>query len=70
MYRTPVTSSDLRSVGYDANTQTLEIEFNSGGVYQYYGVPKSVYDGLMTATSHGSYFHAHIKDVYRYSKVG
>jgi len=67
--RQPVSSSDLRSVGYDSSTNTLEIEFNSGGVYQYYGVSLAVYQGLMNAPSHGKYFHAHIKGVYRYTRI-
>ncbi len=70
MQRQSVQSSNLNSLGYDAISQTLEIAFNSGGIYQYYGVPLSVYQGLMAATSHGQYFHAYIKDVYRYVKVG
>jgi hypothetical protein len=56
-------------VGYDKPTNILEIEFNSGGVYQYYDVPSAVYQGLMNASSHGKYFHAHIKDIYRYAKL-
>ena len=70
MQRTYVSSSDLRSVGYDPGSQTLEVEFVNGGIYQYYGVPATVYQGLMNAPSHGKYFHAHIKTVYRYAKVG
>lgn len=69
MHRQAVSSSNLRSVGYNESTNTLEIEFNSGGVYQYYGVPLAVYHGLMNAGSPGKYFHAHIKDVYRYTKI-
>lgn len=69
MKRTPVTSSNLRTVGYDEATQTLEIEFHSGGVYQYNSVPRSIYEGLMSASSHGKYFHAHIKGVYPYRKI-
>jgi hypothetical protein len=70
MNRQAVNSSNLASVGYDAQTQTLEIEFNHGGVYQYYNVPKSIYDGLMNASSHGQYFDRNIKKAgYRYSKV-
>jgi hypothetical protein len=42
MLRTPVSSSALRSVGYDPQTQTLEIEFNSAEVYQYFNVPLGV----------------------------
>ncbi|MBI5841248.1 MAG: KTSC domain-containing protein [Chloroflexi bacterium] len=70
MFRRPVQSSDLRSVGYDPVNSVLEIEFNSGGVYQYFNVPASVYQALMSAASHGTYFHANIKDRYRYSRIG
>ncbi len=69
MERIPVQSSDLKSVGYDVLTQVLEIEFNSGGIYQYFGVPQAVYDGLMSAPSHGKYFHAYIKDKYPSSRI-
>ncbi|MPN57190.1 hypothetical protein SDC9_204884 [bioreactor metagenome] len=69
MNRTYVSSSDLRSVGYDGASMTLEIEFNSGGIYQYFNVPESIYNGLMNAPSHGKYFHQHIKDVYRFNRI-
>lgn len=48
---------------------TLEIEFHSGGVYQYFNVPESVYVGLLHAASKGSYFHEQIRDRYRYQRV-
>jgi hypothetical protein len=70
MRRRPVSSSNLRSVGYDPETSTLEIEFHNGGTYQYFGVPTSAYRSLMGAGSHGGYFHSHIKDVYPDAKVG
>jgi hypothetical protein len=70
MNRQAVDSSNLASVGYDPQTQTLEVEFRHGGIYQYYNVPKSVYDGLMDASSHGQYFDRNIKKAgYRYTKV-
>ena len=69
MERQPVTSSDVESIGYDGISETLEIEFHSGGIYQYFGVPESIYSGLMKARSHGSYFHQHIRDKYRYRKI-
>lgn len=61
MNRIPVSSSNLRSVGYDTVTHTLEVEFHNGGLYQYSSVPESVYRGLMAASSHGSYLDAYIK---------
>jgi hypothetical protein len=69
MKRQTVSSSNLKSVGYDAESQVLEIEFQNGHIYQYYGVPPSVYEGLMNASSHGKYFNAHIRDAYPYRKV-
>ena len=61
MNRTPVSSSNLRAIGYNPETQTLEIEFLNGGLYSYSGVPASVHASLMSASSHGSYFDANIK---------
>ena len=68
MIRTPVRSSNLQSVGYDAVTRTLEIAFVSG-VYQYFEVPAAVHQALMEAKSKGAYHAAFIKDQYRYAKV-
>lgn len=70
MERTRVSSSNLGSVGYDPATRVLEVAFLNGGVYQYSGVPASVYSGLMSASSHGSYFDAHVKKAgYSFRKV-
>lgn len=69
MKRIDVVSSSLRSVGYDAASQTLEIEFNTGTVYQYTGVPSEVYEELIVAPSHGKYFAESIKDAYPYSRI-
>lgn len=67
--RTNISSSNIAAVGYDAENQILEIEFNHGGVYQYFEVPKEEYDSLMSASSHGSYFYHNIRGVYQYSKI-
>ena len=44
MDRQSVSSSNIVSVGYDPTSETLEVEFQSGGVYQYYNVGQSTYD--------------------------
>lgn len=67
MERTQVTSTNISAIGYDADSQTLEVEFNNGAVYQYTGVPLSEYEGFMNATSKGTYLNASIKN--RYSCV-
>ena len=48
---------------------TLEIEFRSGGIYQYFDIPESVYMDLMGVVWKGSYFRDHIKNSYRYRPV-
>lgn len=69
MDRQPVHSSNICSVGYEPETQTLEVEFHGGGVYQYSGVSESVYKGLMRAASKGAYFHDYVKDRYSFRRV-
>ncbi|MBB4606146.1 hypothetical protein GGR59_002391 [Xanthomonas arboricola] len=68
MERTPVTSSNISSIGYDADSQILEVEFNNGSVYEYSGVPENEHVGLMSADSKGTYFNANIKKRYPFSK--
>lgn len=63
----PVSSSNLSAVGYDGST--LRIQFHSGGVYDYSGVPEAIYNGLMNAASKGSYHAAYIKNAYPYRKI-
>lgn len=46
MNRTPVKSSNIRSVGYDAASETLEVEFTSGSVYAYSGVPTDTWAAM------------------------
>jgi hypothetical protein len=60
--RERVSSTNIRSVGYDAASETLEVEFKDGDVYRYSPVPARVHDALMAAPSHGKYFNAHIKN--------
>ena len=69
MNRNHVESSNIESIGYDSKSQTLEIEFLNGSIYQYFDVPQHVFDELMSADSHGKYLAANIKGHYRYSKV-
>lgn len=64
MKRLPVNSSNILSIGYDEDSQILEIEFKTGRVYRYSNVPPHVYAGLMKSESHGKYFLKHIANNY------
>jgi len=69
MKRTAVASSTLNSVGYDSQTMTLELEFTSGDVYQYFDVPVDVYLKLRQSESLGRFFNERIKENYRFIKL-
>lgn len=69
MNRKAVTSSNIASIGYDEDSQTLEVQFLDGSIYQYFDLPSHLNEGLMNASSHGQYLAQNIKGVYRYSKV-
>jgi hypothetical protein len=65
---TTVQSSNLAAIDYDWSG-TLTIAFHNRGVYEFYNVPPSEYVGLTNASSHGKYFHAHIKDRYSCRRI-
>ena len=67
--RIPVASSNIASVGYDAEKMILEIEFHHGAIYRYFDVPKEVYEGLINAPSQSAYFAHEIKEKYSYNKI-
>lgn len=76
MNRTPVVSSRIASVGYDLQSQTLEIEFKSRQphkyptrIYRYYGVPSKIYTMFMALPDKGFYFEYTIKGAYDYEEV-
>lgn len=69
MNRTSVQSSNVASVGYDAGTLTLEVEFTNGTIYLYFDVPEVEYHNLIGAESVGKYLNQNIKNSYRYSKT-
>jgi hypothetical protein len=70
VFRRPVESSLIRSVGYDLASSILEVEFaGENRVYQYFDVPLSIYSELMAAESKGNYFNDHVKDMYPYEEV-
>ncbi len=68
MYMVSVSSKNLEAVGYDELSKTLRIEFVNG-TYDYYDVPKIVYQGLITSSSVNDYFMEYIRNKYRYSRI-
>jgi lysyl-tRNA synthetase class 2 len=69
MHRLSVESTAVESVGYDARTRTLEVEYVGGGVYRYLDVPPRVHETLMRADSHGSFVNRRVKPYYRCLRI-
>ena len=63
-----VTSSQLSSVGYDPESQTMAIRFKNGSVYHYYDVSPEQHQALVTAPSIGKYFTQHVKWNLKYER--
>lgn len=70
MNRDSVSSSMMASIGYDASSSILEIEFNGGAVWQYFDVPENVYYDMLNSGSLGKFYNANIKKQYSESQVG
>jgi hypothetical protein len=65
----PVTSSLIAGVAYDFETATLHLRLRSGEHYDYFAVPRSTYEALMTAPSKGRFYGSHIRDRFPYARV-
>jgi hypothetical protein len=70
MERQFIESSMIKSIGYDPNSSTLEIEFNNGAVWQYFGFVESLWYEFENSESKGKFFHREIKNQYSESRVG
>jgi hypothetical protein len=69
MERKRINSSTIRSVGYDAGKQVLEIEFSSGSIVQYTGVSPEVHRRFMSSPSPGSFYQDQIDENFPYKKI-
>ena len=66
MEKHEVESSVIGAVGH---SRVLEIQFESGRVYQYYDVPEDIYTEMLNAPSKGKYFNANIRDRLPYQEI-
>ena len=70
MDRVSVSSSNVAAVGYDQTSSTLEVEFKSGSVYHYSGVPAQHFHALSGGSvSVGRYLNTEVKPHYRCEQV-
>jgi len=65
-----VESTTLVTIAYDAHQQMLQLEFRDRVIYRYFGVPADVYQGLLAASSKGSYFNRSIRARFAHTRIG
>jgi hypothetical protein len=59
-------SSAIARAAYDAAAATLDLWYRGGDRYRYFGVPESVYEDLLAASSAGEFVNREIKSRFRY----
>lgn len=69
MQLTPVKSSNINAVGYDAEKRTLFVQFTNGTLYAYDDVPIGTHLGLKVAESVGKYFSANVRGKFTARKL-
>jgi hypothetical protein len=69
LQHTPVTSSNIASVGYDPATREMEVAFTNGSSYRYADVDPKTHASLLAADSVGSHFHQHVRNAHKATPI-
>jgi len=64
-----MTSSVIQTFDYDERERRLIVQFVSGLVYAYAGVPAEIAAGLRRASSKGHYFTESIRDSFPFTRL-
>jgi hypothetical protein len=65
-----VESSLFTSAAYRPYARQLYLRFHDAKIYRYFDVPVEVYEAFLAAESKGRYFSRHIRNVFRYERIG
>lgn len=68
--RVPVRSTSIREIGYDPDTQTLDVQFAGGGIYRYDAVPSVLFQALQNAASPGRFVNERVRGSFRCHRIG
>lgn len=67
--RAAVDSSNIQSIGYSALRKVLAVEFKSGDVFHYHGVPGETHAAFLEADSLGKFYFKNIKGKFSAMKM-
>ncbi len=62
-------SSVIAALTYNADDNTLVVEFTNDHVYRYWMIPAATYEAFVEAPSLGQYFNSEIRDRFPYRQL-
>ena len=65
----PVASTMASAIGYDSENEVLQIEFNSGAVYQYSDIDEDTWEDLHSCDAVGKFYNQYIKGKYQSQRI-
>lgn len=65
-----INSSNLKSAGFDTESETLTITFNNGAIYEYYKFPWAKFTKFRMSESQGKFLNSNINGKYEFKKLG
>ena len=69
MEKQSVKSKAVKSLRYDSDAKSLDVEFASASTYRYFDVPRDVYEWLLRVGSKGRFVNRLVKEKYRYERL-
>jgi hypothetical protein len=69
MQHKAISSTNIKSIGYDQETRKLQVRFKSGGTYEYDGVTPEMHARFLNAPSPGGHFRDHILPNFKGKKI-
>jgi len=69
MKLSPVTSSNIKAVAYNAPKKVMHVQFTNETLYEYHDVPENVHAEMINSSSIGGYFSKNVARKFKYFKV-
>jgi len=57
-------SSFIKNVSWDPNSEILLVQFSSGSTWAYHEVPEDIYNKMVRSVSVGEYFNKNVRNQY------
>lgn len=64
-----VESSNIHSIGHDAEHNTMRVKFRNGTEYEHKDMNAEQFEAFRSAPSVGSYYHANIKGKFEHRRI-